>query len=230
MGVADLVADVLRRQQVRVTFFAANEATQQGDGSLGQAWSPWWKARAQEGHRFASHTWDHTYWRADVGTDAQPAFKVRPSQGERKGQTLEFSAEQMCAEIARSSTRLAAITGQKPLPLWRAPGGKTSPKLLAAAEQCGYRHVGWSPNGFLGDELPSEQYPNSKLLQRALTHIRSGDILLAHLGIWSRKEAWAPSVLEPLLIGLKNKGFCFRTMDEHPDFREWVQRHSAAPR
>ncbi|MCD6079257.1 MAG: polysaccharide deacetylase, partial [Ramlibacter sp.] len=64
MGVAPLVAEVLNRQQVKVTFFAANEKTQEGDGSLGAHWAPWWKARAAEGHEFASHTWDHTYWRA----------------------------------------------------------------------------------------------------------------------------------------------------------------------
>ncbi|MEN9899218.1 MAG: hypothetical protein RLZZ152_262, partial [Pseudomonadota bacterium] len=35
MGVAPLIADVLRKQQVPVTFFAAHEKTQEGDGSLG---------------------------------------------------------------------------------------------------------------------------------------------------------------------------------------------------
>ena len=35
MAVAPLVADVLKRQQVQATFFAANERTQEGDGSLG---------------------------------------------------------------------------------------------------------------------------------------------------------------------------------------------------
>ena len=34
MEVAPLVAEVLKRQQVRVTFFAANERTKEGDGSL----------------------------------------------------------------------------------------------------------------------------------------------------------------------------------------------------
>ena len=65
MGVADLVADVLRRHQVRVTFFAAHEPTQVGDGSLGEHWAPWWRARASEGHVFASHTHDHVYWLRD---------------------------------------------------------------------------------------------------------------------------------------------------------------------
>ena len=53
MAVAPLIAEVLQRQKVRVTFFAAQEKTQQGDGSLGQHWAPWWKARAAEGHAFA---------------------------------------------------------------------------------------------------------------------------------------------------------------------------------
>ena len=35
MEVAPLVADVLTRQHVKVTFFAANERTKTGDGSLG---------------------------------------------------------------------------------------------------------------------------------------------------------------------------------------------------
>lgn len=212
MAIAPLVAEVLQRQQVRVTFFAANEPTQQGDGSLGEDWAPWWRARAAEGHAFASHTWSHAYWRADVSTDAAPAFQVRPSAGPHAGQDLTWSAAQYCEDIAHSARRLQALTGQPPLPLFRAPGGKTSRRLLAAARACGYTHVGWSPAGFLGDELPSERYSNPVLLQRALKNIRSGDILLAHLGIWSRKEAWAPAVLEPLIVGLKARGFCFRTL------------------
>ncbi|WP_255578005.1 polysaccharide deacetylase family protein [Comamonas sp. CMM03] len=228
MGVADLVADVLRRHQVRVTFFAANETTQQGDGSLGTHWAPWWKARAQEGHRFASHTWDHTYWRGDLGTAADRSFRVRPSQGAHKDQTVTLSAAQYCAEIRKSSEWLRQTTGQAPLPLWRAPGGKTSPQLLQAAEACGFKHVGWSPAGFLGDELSSEKFSNAALLQQALARIRPGDVLLAHLGIWSRKDPWAPAVLEPLITGLQAKGFCFRTLDQHPDYRAWVQGHTAA--
>jgi peptidoglycan/xylan/chitin deacetylase (PgdA/CDA1 family) len=221
MGVAELMADVLKRQDVKVTFFAANERTKQGDGSLGDFWAPWWKARAAEGHAFASHTFDHVYWRADLPGGK---FRVRPSAGPDAGRDLTWTAAQYCAEIARSALRLEQITGQKPLPLYRAPGGKTSPRLLAAARECGYRHVGWSPAGFLGDELPSESVSNQALLQKALRDIRPGDILLAHLGIWSRKDPWAPAVLEPLIVGLKARGFCFATLRDHPSYREWVAR------
>jgi peptidoglycan/xylan/chitin deacetylase (PgdA/CDA1 family) len=109
--------------------------------------------------------------------------------------------------------------------LFRAPGGKTSARLLAAAKQCGFAHVGWADAGFLGDELPSDVYPNAQLLQKALKNIRSGDILMAHLGIWSRQDPWAPAVLEPLIEGLKAKGLCFATLREHPAYRDWIRQH-----
>jgi peptidoglycan/xylan/chitin deacetylase (PgdA/CDA1 family) len=88
--------------------------------------------------------------------------------------------------------------------------------LIAAVQDCGYAHVGWAPAGFLGDELPSERYSNAELLKKALRDIKSGDILVAHLGIWSRKDPFAP-MLDPLIAGLKAKGLCFATLPEHPD-------------
>jgi peptidoglycan/xylan/chitin deacetylase (PgdA/CDA1 family) len=225
MEVAPLIADVLARHQVRVTFFAANERTRAGDGSMGSYWAPWWKARAAEGHEFASHTWDHVYWRADQSDDAQqPRFRVRASAGPNEGRELVWTATQYCEQIDRAAQRLEQMTGRKPLPLFRAPGGKTSPRLLAAAKACGYEHVGWAPAGFLGDELPSEKVSNEALLKRALRDVRAGDILVAHLGIWSRKDPWAPAVLEPLIVGLQSKGFCFATLREHPQFRGWIEK------
>lgn len=221
MEVAPLVAEVLARQQVRVTFFGAQEKTKAGDGSLGTHWAPWWKARAAEGHEFASHTWDHVYWRADLAGEPQ-RFRVRASSGPQEGVELTWTAAQYCEQITRAANRMEELTGRKPLPLFRAPGGKTSPKFLAAARACGYAHVGWAPAGFLGDELPSETVSNQALLRKALRDIRPGDILLAHLGIWSRKDPWAPAVLEPLITGLKAQGFCFRTLREHPGYRDWI--------
>ncbi|AEG92530.1 polysaccharide deacetylase family protein [Ramlibacter tataouinensis] len=221
MEVAPLVADVLARQQVKATFFVANERTKEGDGSLGAHWAPWWKARAAEGHEFASHTWDHAYWRADL-PGVEPRFRVRPSAGAFAGREFTWDAAQYCEQIAHAAERIADHTGKKALPLFRAPGGKTSPRLLAAARNCGWAHVGWSPAGFLGDELPSEKFSNQALLRQALKDIRTGDILLAHLGIWSRKDPWAPAVLEPLITGLKQRGFCFRTLRDHPDYAGWI--------
>ena len=224
MGVAPWIAEVLQRQQVQVTFFAAQEKTQVGDGTLGQHWSPWWRARAAEGHAFASHTWDHAYWRADLQEGGVQKFRIRPSAGAQADQNLTWTAQDYCDNLRQAAQRLQALTGQAPLPLFRAPGGKTSPRLIEAARQCGFAHVGWADAGFLGDELPSQTYPNTQLLQKALKNIRSGDILMAHLGIWSRQDPWAPAVLEPLIVGLKARGLCFATLREHPAYRDWVRQ------
>jgi len=184
-----------------------------------------------EGHEFASHTYDHSYWRADVPAPdgGAPQFLIKPSAGPSEGKAFTWTAGQYCEELDRASKRLAQLTGKKSLPLFRAPGGKTSPKLLAAARACGYDHVNWAPAGFLGDELPSERYPNALLLKKALRDIQAGDILVAHLGIWSRKDPWAPAVLEPLIVGLKARGLCFATLREHPRYKTWIAAAAAPP-
>lgn len=223
MGVAPLIAQTLHKHAVPATFFAAHELTQTGDGSLGDTWAPWWKERAEQGHAFASHTHDHAYWLADLPVrDGQPQFRIRPSAGPLKDKTQQWSAAQYCEELHRASRRLTQVTGQTPLPLFRAPGGKTSAALLQAARSCGYLHVAWAPAGFLGDELPSDKYPNQRLLEQALRSIRGGDVMVAHLGIWSRQDPWAPAVLEPLIVGLKRRGLCFATLREHPQMRPWI--------
>jgi len=224
MGVAPQIAEILQRQQVKVTFFAANERTLVGDGSLGNYWAPWWKARAAEGHEFASHTYDHVYWRGDV-KGVVPRFRMQPTAGAFAGREFTWDAAKYCGQLDYAAERLKDFTGKKPLPLFRAPGGKTSKRLLETARACGYAHVGWAAAGFLGDELPSEKYSNEVLLDKALRDVRSGDILMAHLGVWSRKDPWAPAVLEPLIVGLKARGFCFATLRAHPAYQDWIASH-----
>jgi peptidoglycan-N-acetylmuramic acid deacetylase len=41
---------------------------------------------------------------------------------------------------------------------------------------------------------------------------------MAHLGIWSRADPFAP-MLDPLIAGLKARGLCLRTLREHPQYR-----------
>ena len=60
MQPAQAMADVLKKHGVKATFFLANEKTTRGDTSLDPAWAPFWKARADEGHAFGSHTWPRT--------------------------------------------------------------------------------------------------------------------------------------------------------------------------
>jgi peptidoglycan/xylan/chitin deacetylase (PgdA/CDA1 family) len=209
---AMLVHDVLKKHGVHATFFLANEKTIRGDSSLDPSWAAYWKMLASEGHAFGTHTFDHVYYRGDVGDDE---VRVRPQFGPHAGQTMVWDATQYCAELDRVSARFTGLTGQRLDAFWRAPGGKTSARLIAFGRSCGYRHFGWSAAGFLGDELPSEQYPNAMLLKRALRTIKAGDIVMAHLGIRSRKEPLAP-ILDPLISGLEAEGHCFATLRDYP--------------
>lgn len=209
---AMVIHDVLKKYEVRATFFLANEKTVRGDWSLDPSWAAYWKLLASEGHAFGTHTFDHVYYRGDVGSHD---VAVRPQFGARSGQTINWDSTRYCAELDRVAKRFDDLTGQPLDAFWRAPGGKTSQRLIAFGRSCGYRHFGWSAAGFLGDELPSDKYPNAMLLARALHTLKAGDIAMAHLGIWSRKEPLAP-ILDPLIAGLKAQGHCFATLRDYP--------------
>ncbi|MHA4869969.1 polysaccharide deacetylase family protein [Duganella sp. PWIR1] len=212
---AELIADTLNRHKIKATFFLANEKTVRGDYSLDPSWSAYWKARVAEGHAIGSHTFDHGVFIKD-GADGKVVLK--PGFGEQAGKQVSLSSQQYCEEIRRVDQRFVELTGKHLDPIWRAPAGRTSPRLLEMGQACGYAHVGWSPAGFSGDELSSSAYPNDVLLKKSLRDLRGGDIVLIHMGIWSRKDPWAPANLEPLISGLEKKDMCFATLREHPDY------------
>jgi peptidoglycan/xylan/chitin deacetylase (PgdA/CDA1 family) len=209
---AELIHQVLRKYDVKATFFLANEKSVNGDWSLDPSWAPYWKMLVREGHAFGTHTFDHVYFQGDEGRDR---VRVRPQFGVDAGRTMSWDAGQYCAELDRVARRFESLTGAPLDPFWRAPGGRTSPRLIAFGRSCGYRHFGWSPAGFVGDELPSERYPNAVLLERASKTLKPGDIVLMHLGIWSRKDPLA-KILDPLIADLKRRGDCFRTLRDYP--------------
>mgnify|MGYP001045746911 CR=1 FL=1 len=229
MAEAQRIAGMLARHEVRATFFLANERTPNGDHALGAEWADYWRGRVAEGHVFGSHTFDHVYFHGtNVGPGGQVRFVVRPQFGVSAGRTLHWSAADLCAELRRVDDRFRELTGRGLDPFWRAPGGRVPAAAIEAARRCGYAHVGWTPAGFLGDELSSQAHPNERLLAEALARIGDGDILLAHLGIWSRRDPYAP-MLDPLIAGLKARGLCFATIDRHPAYRGRPPVHAAAP-
>ncbi|MDJ0388007.1 polysaccharide deacetylase family protein [Roseomonas sp. E05] len=200
---AEMIAAALQRREVRATLFLANEPTARGDTSLGPAWAGFWRARAAEGHAFASHTWRHWYFTGDAGPG-----RVRYVNRRGKGAEM-LGADGMRAELTRPIAALRAIAPEaKVLPLWRAPGGHTTPNALRLAAAAGFHHQGWTANGFLGDELSSATHPNDRLLAQALARVRDGEVLLMHWGVRSRREPFG-LVFEDLLAGLQAKGFCF---------------------
>jgi peptidoglycan/xylan/chitin deacetylase (PgdA/CDA1 family) len=217
---AELIAQTLAKHQVKASFFLANEAAypDRRAHALDDVYASYWQARAKEGHAFGSHTWDHGKFLNDVPVAGALKVSYQPQFGPQAGKRLLLDEPAVCLELKRVDHRFKQLTGKSLDPIWRAPGGRTTPGTLTHATSCGYRHVHWAKAGFLGDELASETHPNDKLLAQALANIQAGDILMAHLGIWSRKDPFAP-MFDPLIQGLKAKGFCFETLRAHPGFQ-----------
>jgi len=203
---AEAIAAILRRHAIRATLFVADEPTFRGDTTLSDSWAPFWRARAAEGHAFASHTWRHWYFRGDP-SPTTTTFTPRRNEA---GEALDAAA--LCAELARPTDALRRMVPDAVvLPLWRAPGGIVTPNALRLAAGCGLQHQGWTRNGFLGDELDSAQHPNAALLRRNLANIRAGEVLVMHWGVRSRREPFA-GILDELLAGLLARGLRFETL------------------
>ena len=215
MDVAPLVAVVLQRQKVRATFFAGMNPTPTGD-SLDASWANWWKARAAEGHVFAPRTRDEVVWVGDANARGAQ-FIVRPKQGAFAGRTFTWPAAKYCENITTTADRLAYVTGERPLPLYRAAGGKISPRLQAAVKACGYVQVGGEPPGFLGGP-PGTKDPTDAQITQAVDRVRAGDVVAVPLTGWSRQVPQVPLGLDKWIAGLKAQGFCFATLREHPDY------------
>jgi peptidoglycan/xylan/chitin deacetylase (PgdA/CDA1 family) len=224
MGIAAQIADILRRHNVKATFFAANVPTQSHDGSLGNAWGTWWSAMAAQGHEFASLTWDHVFWQGDIA-GYRPLFRVKYTAGTFTGREFTFDPEKYCAQIDKAARRLEDFTGKKSLPLFRAPGAKASARVIAAANACGYAAVGWASAGLLGEGRLAPRFDAATGVQAVLRDIRAGDILSAELGTQTRKDEWLLNNLEPIIVGLKARGLCFETLRNHPAYMPWIASH-----
>lgn len=200
---AEEIAAILRARNIRATLFVADEPTFRGDRQLEPGWAEFWRARAAEGHVFASHTLRHWYFTADPAP-GRVRYASRRGEG---AEVLDQAA--LCRELAAPIERLRALVPEAVvLPLWRAPGGIVTPNALAMARACGLTHQRWTAGGFLGDELPADAHPNAALLARNLRTIRAGEVLVMHWGVRSRTEPFA-RILPALLDGLIARGFCF---------------------
>jgi peptidoglycan/xylan/chitin deacetylase (PgdA/CDA1 family) len=211
MSVAEHVMDTLKKHHIKASFFLANEKTYRGDYALDDSWKSFWNHAAAQGHVFGSHTMNHSYFQKD---DEKGRVLLKAQFGPNAGRIISADTMTVCNEIAAVDQRFIELTGVHLKKIWRAPGGKTSSRLIEMANTCGFKHTAWSDTGFLGDELSSEKFPNAQLLKKSLNEIKDGDITMAHLGIWSRKDPWAIAVLEPLIEGLEAKGFCFKTIGQ----------------
>jgi peptidoglycan/xylan/chitin deacetylase (PgdA/CDA1 family) len=106
-------------------------------------------------------------------------------------------------EIDRGADIIASVTGVQPS-FYRPPGGALSLTVINVAHARGLRVLDWSvdPSDYL-------RPPPEAILQRVLSGVRPGAIILLHDGGGDRSHTIA--VLRPLIDTLKAQGYGFTT-------------------
>jgi len=111
--------------------------------------------------------------------------------------------EYVATEIKACGEVLAKITG-KPPHLFRPPGGDYDKAVAEDAEALGYTIVLWT------DDPGDYAKPGDNvIIQRLLTRVNNGSIILIHDGIQQTYD-----VLPQIITNLKKRGFEFVTIDE----------------
>ena len=115
----------------------------------------------------------------------------------------EWTAAQYCEELERVRSRFTQMTGQPMAPIFRAPGGKTSPALLAAAQPAGSRACpGARPASSATSCRASATERPAVVACRATCAVATSCSPPGHL-VAARDPTWASADLEPLIVGLK---------------------------
>ena len=206
------MAQALQRAKVQATFFAGNSPTESaGDPALSRDWGDVWRQLGDDGHALAVQPWDLPLLRGDMPARRGGGFRVKVQTGVLAGKDYTWDGDKYCNSLAEADRWMSFYGGRDALPLFHAPGGVMSAKLEKAARACGYAHVPW-PENFLNGE-----------------NAQSGAIVLSHLGAHSGQDGEAAAAaFGKMLEGLQARGFCFKTLDEHPDYQQWVKQRQAA--
>lgn len=113
------------------------------------------------------------------------------------------SAAGMTKELELTNALIEEVTGKKPL-LFRPPYGVTNPNVAKAVRNTGMQSIGWSVRSF--DTVAKD---GAALLQRILSKLQGGDIVLLHDSMPITRE-----ILTELIRRAREKGFTFVRVDQ----------------
>lgn len=113
------------------------------------------------------------------------------------------SSAKMAEDMNRANTTIAQVIGKEPL-LFRPPYGITNPNVARAIKATGMKSIGWSLRSY--DTTTDNA---DKLLQRVLSKLQDGDVILLHDSMNVTVE-----ILTDLIAAAKKKGFTFVRIDD----------------
>lgn len=108
----------------------------------------------------------------------------------------------MVAELEETNKTISSITGVSPR-LFRPPYGVTNPNVAGAVRRTAMYAIGWNIRSF-----DTKATDGNALLDRILSRLRGGDIILLHDSMPLTAE-----ILTDLIVQARQKGFTFARVD-----------------
>jgi len=119
-----------------------------------------------------------------------------------------LNLDQFHEELEKAHQTIMEYTKKEPT-LFRPPGGFYNQDIISIAKEKGYKTILWSWTQQTRDWAnPGTEY----IIKKVLTNAKSGDIVIFHDCGGDRSQT--VNALEPIIIGLKEKGFRLITVSE----------------
>lgn len=176
-GYTEQILDLLAARHIRVTFGIT--------GVWAQAHPDLLRRIAAAGHQIVDHSWDHQSF-TGASTDAPP-----------------LTTSQISRELQDTDTLIRHLTGAGTVAWFRPPYGDRNRARDAAAAAAGYRYeLMWTV-----DSLGWNGASPDTVVQRILSALGPGEIILMHVGSASTDAAALPAVI----TALQARGYGFVT-------------------
>jgi peptidoglycan-N-acetylglucosamine deacetylase len=123
---------------------------------------------------------------------------------------LRLSPAQDAWEIAAAQTQIEHAIGEDPHPLFRFPYGSRDAQTIAIARRLGYVSVRWTVDtwGWMGNCCQTV----SGVVQRVVSHLVPGEIVLMHLGSARDGARLDSEALPQVIATVRARGYRFVTL------------------
>jgi peptidoglycan/xylan/chitin deacetylase (PgdA/CDA1 family) len=109
-------------------------------------------------------------------------------------------------EIVHAQLVISSITGHDPRPLFRFPYGDRNARTLADAHSLGYGSIRWTVDT-LGWEGKSTGQSTTSVVQRVMSNLQPGEIVLMHVGAATDGSTLDADALPAMISAIEAKGY-----------------------
>ena len=205
---AGRILDVLAEKGLKTTFFLTGEFIERYPKVT--------RRIAKEGHEVGNHMYSHLHL---------TTFGKNYRQETLPGVTEELVQK----ELLRNEKAYEDLTGDKMVPLWRAPYGEHNEEIRQWALKAGYRHISWTYDpktrksldglDWVSDRNSSLYLTSDQIVEKILSFDSetdmglAGGIVLLHLGSERESDPFHPKLGE-LIDRLQEKGYKVGSVSE----------------